>query len=122
MADPGELNLKPLSISNDPILIVSIDPANPTIVHVHEGGTNTVDLPVIFVCNTAATEVNVKAMLFSSSATVPNSVIANLDLLPGSGAVLLVDGPHLTGGRKIGISASIASVVTAWGRVPRATL
>lgn len=123
MADPGDLNYKPLSTSSSgiPVLIDSSTIGTPTVAHTHPGGTADADLVMIWIANHSAAKRIVTPVLYLSSPTIANSLGA-IELLPNSGAWVALDGVWLSGGCTIGFICDTINLVAFYGRVGRATL
>ncbi len=123
MADPGDLNLKPLSVSptGDPILITGTAVGAPTVVHTHPGGSVDADLVTLLLCNNDTVTRTATVLIYSGSASTPNSHACKIDLPANSGAWVALDGAYVSQGHSVAVFASVASVITAFGRVARAT-
>lgn len=124
MADPGDLSLKHLSASTDgiPIVITGTTAAAPTDVHVHPGGTDTIDLVTLLLCNTHSATLTVGVVVYTGTPADPTHVVAKVDLPANSGAWVAIDGHPVGNGKKVGVYCATASKITAFGRVARATL
>lgn len=125
MADKGDLNLKHLSLSTGgmPIVITGTTVAAPTDVHVSSSVTTEIDLVTLLLCNTD--EVNTLmagVVVYTGTAADPTHVVAKVDLAPRAGAWVVLDGHAVGNGKKVGVYCATASMVTAWGKAPRATL
>lgn len=123
MADPGDINIKPLSASGggDPILIVGTAVGSPTVVHTHPGGTADADLVTLFLCNTDSVTRTATVLIYSGTPSSPNNVVCPIDLPMHSGAWIALDGAYVAQGRSVAVFASATNVITAFGRVARAT-
>jgi hypothetical protein len=123
MADPGEINYRPLSASpnGDPVLVSSVSIATPTVAHQHPGGTADGDLPTLLVCNTDTVKRQVTVLVYTGVPTAAN-IVAIIDLLPNGGALVALDGvPYMNSARIVGLYADLTNKVTFFGRVGRAT-
>ena len=126
MADPGDINLKLLSESTDgkPIKVAATTAGSPTAVHKHPGGTDTMDLVYLWVCNTDSASRTVTVVVYASGDTptdVDNAVWKG-DVPATSGMWVPLNGQPITNAKWIGVYASATNVVTASGKVGRATL
>lgn len=126
MADPKEINYKPLttSLNGEPHAVTSTDPTNPTIAHTHSGGVTDADLVILMACNTdTVTQHRLTVLIYTGlTASNPGSIVNVVDLPPGGGAFVVLDGAWLSGGYKIGLSADVATQINYWGRAPKGTL
>lgn len=125
MAAPGDLNLLHLSASTDgmPIVITGTTAAAPTMVHESEAGSATIDMVTLLLCNTDETNtLLVGVVVYTGTPADPTHVVAKLDIPPKSGAWVALDGHPVGDGKKVGVYCATASMITAFGRAPRATL
>jgi hypothetical protein len=127
MANPGDVNLAPLSESPDglPIAVTGTVVGTPTVVHKHGGGSATVDQVTIVLCNTHATttqSVTVVCYVGGGTPTDPASVIWRGDVPAGSGAWVAISGKSVTNGKWVAVFCANASVVNVDGKVSRTTL
>lgn len=126
MADPGDINLKLLSLSTNglPIKIASTTLTTPTNVHVHDGATQTVDLVYLWICNTSTTLVVDYAVLVYAGATAtdPDSIADRGSIPPKSGAWVALQHLPIQNSVKVGVAASVADLLTVTGKVGKATV
>lgn len=123
MADPGDLTLQHLSFCTDgmPIVITGLAVATPTDVHQHGADANVKDMVTLFLCNTSGATVSVGVVIYSGTPADPTNVVAKIDLYAGGGPVVVLDGHPISNSRKVAVFCATPSVVTAFGRVARAT-